>query len=259
MSFLQHYLATYVQYQVWIVIIHGGKLRFLQKKPEEWSDDGEKSDHPYDVQQDKLCKPMEHLVEALIHEMDPLGQYKNIQILTGPELLQSKKQKQAQKKACQLALTYSSTLFPPKEYGIEQAKTVYFSRKDGGLPIVINSGASYSVTPNFQYFVGPIWKCSTKELNGLNAPIHAVGEGEVDWKIQDVFATVRSIRTTVYYVPEASVRLFSPQIYFLKWKHGSYNMDHAGIRLTLKDGTSLTFPYNSGSSLPLMLTTKHFN
>jgi hypothetical protein len=36
-------------------------------------------------------------------------------------------------------------------------------------------------------------------------------------------------------------------------------MDHAGTRLTLKDGTSLTFPYNSGSSLPLMLTTKHFN
>jgi hypothetical protein len=36
-------------------------------------------------------------------------------------------------------------------------------------------------------------------------------------------------------------------------------MDHAGTRLTLKDGTSLTFPYNLGSSLPLMLTTKHFN
>jgi hypothetical protein len=152
-----------------------------------------------------------------------------------------------------------SKLVPPKEYGIEQAKTVYFSRKDGELPIVIDSGASYSVTPNLQDFVGPIRECSTKELNGLNAPINVVGEGEVDWKIQDVFGIVRSIKTTAYYVPEASVRLFSPQIYFLKWKHGSYLMDHAGTRLTLKDGTSLTFPYNSGSSLPLMLTTKHFN
>jgi hypothetical protein len=55
------------------------------------------------------------------------------------------------------------------------------------------------------------------------------------------------------------LRLFSPQIYFLKWKHGSYLMDHAGTKLTLKDGTSLRFPYNSGSSLPLMLPTKHFN
>jgi predicted glycosyltransferase len=78
---------------------------------------------------------MHHLVEALIHKMDPLGQYKNIKIITGPELLQSKKQKKAQKKACQSALTYSSNLVPPKEYGIEQAKTVYFSRKDGELPI----------------------------------------------------------------------------------------------------------------------------
>jgi hypothetical protein len=196
MSFLRRYLATYVQYQVWIVRIHARKLKFLQKKPEEWSNEREKSDHPYDVQQEKLQRPMPHLVEALIHKMDPLGQYKNIKILTGPELLQSKKQKKAQKKVCKSALTYSSNLVPPKEYDIEQAKTVYFSRKDGEPPIVINSGASYSVTLNLQDFVGPIRECSTKELNGLNAPINVVGEGKVDWKIQDVFGTVRSIKTT---------------------------------------------------------------
>jgi hypothetical protein len=70
-----------------------------------------------------------------------------------------------------------SNLVPPKEYGIEQAKVVYFSRKDGELPIVIDSGASYSVTPNLQDFVGLICECSTKELNGLNAPINVVGKG----------------------------------------------------------------------------------
>jgi hypothetical protein len=106
MLFLRRYLAIYVQYQVWIVRIHARKLKFLRKKPEEWSNDGEKADHPYDVQQEKLQRPMPHLVEALIHKMDPLGQYKNIKIITGPELLQSKKQKKAQKKACQSALTY---------------------------------------------------------------------------------------------------------------------------------------------------------
>jgi hypothetical protein len=30
------------------------------------------------------------------------------------------------------------------------------------------------------------------------------------------------------------------------------------VLLTLKDGTTLQFLYNNGSSLPLMLTTKHF-
>jgi hypothetical protein len=36
-------------------------------------------------------------------------------------------------------------------------------------------------------------------------------------------------------------------------------MDHEGTKLTPKDEMSLTFHYNSGSSLPLMLMTKHFN
>jgi hypothetical protein len=35
-------------------------------------------------------------------------------------------------------------------------------------------------------------------------------------------------------------------------------MDHNRSSLTLEDGTTLRFPYNDGSSLPLMLTTKHF-
>jgi hypothetical protein len=105
---------------------------------------------------------MPHLVEALIHQMDPVGQFKNIKLLTGPELLQTKKQVKAQKTQCQSALTCSAELVPSPAYSIEQAKTVYFSRKDGELPIVIDSRASYLVTPNLTDFVGPIRDCSTK-------------------------------------------------------------------------------------------------
>jgi hypothetical protein len=35
-------------------------------------------------------------------------------------------------------------------------------------------------------------------------------------------------------------------------------MDYKGSLLTLRNGTTLQFPYNDGSSLPLMLTTTHF-
>jgi hypothetical protein len=35
-------------------------------------------------------------------------------------------------------------------------------------------------------------------------------------------------------------------------------MDHKGTYLTLKDGTTLDFPYNAGSTLPLMLTAQYF-
>jgi hypothetical protein len=49
----------------------------------------------------ELGPPIGPAMMSDIHQMDPLGQYKNINILTGPELLQStKKQKKAKKKAC---------------------------------------------------------------------------------------------------------------------------------------------------------------
>jgi hypothetical protein len=59
-----------------------------------------------------------------------------------------------------------------------------------------------------------------------------------------MFGNKRKIRTTVYYVPEASIRLFSPQTYYR-------------TTLTLKDGSRIDFPYQE-NNLPLMLTDDHF-
>jgi hypothetical protein len=93
-------------------------------------------------------------------------------------------------------------------------------------------------------------------MNGLNTSIKVIGHGTVKWKIQDLFGTVRSIKTKAFDVPDANVRLFSPQTYFFKNKKATLFLDHAGTTLTLGCGAALAFPYNSGSSLPLMLTTK---
>jgi hypothetical protein len=95
-------------------------------------------------------------------------------------------------------------------------KTVYFSKKEGKLRIVIDSGASYSVTPNVDNFVGPICPYSTTEHNGLNAKITVVGEVEVPWKVQAVLCTIRTVSARAYYVPDAGVQLFLPQLYFMK-------------------------------------------
>jgi hypothetical protein len=76
--------------------------------------------------------------------------------------------------------------------------------------------------------------------------------------VQDLFGMTRKLRTTAYYIPDASERLFLPQVYFQKWSARSFKMDHKGTYLTLKDGTTLDFPYNAGSTLPLMLATKYF-
>jgi hypothetical protein len=115
------------------------------------------------------------------------------------------------------------------------------------------------VTPNLDDFVGPIEKCETSELNGLNATIKVIGQGTVEWKIQDLFGTIRSVKTKAFYVPDASIRLFSPQAYFLKNLQASLFMDHARTTLKLNCGTELQFPYNQGNQLPLILTTKALN
>jgi hypothetical protein len=57
------------------------------------------------------------------------------------------------------------------------------------------------------------------------------------------------------YIPDTPVHLCLPQTYFQKGNPaGSFRMDSY---LTYKDGTTLEFPYNAGSMLPLLLTTNN--
>jgi hypothetical protein len=62
-----------------------------------------------------------------------------------------------------------------------------------------------------------------------------------------------------YYVPMANIRLFSPKVYFDEQNGGSYHMERGMTRLILGDGKHLTFPYQPGSKLQMMLTSIHFN
>jgi hypothetical protein len=71
-----------------------------------------------------------------------------------------------------------------------------------------------------------------------------------------MFGNKRKIRTTAYYVPEASIHLFSPQTYFKEKKAGSLLITHDRTTLTLKDGSRMDFPYQE-NNLPLMLTDNH--
>ncbi len=126
-------------------------------------------------------------------------------------------------------------------------------------PIVIDSGASTSVTPIADDFVGKILPSTIKELNGLNHTTVVAGEGTVEWHIRDFNGVSRLIRTEAQYVPSATIRLFSPQAYFLTNKSGKLELDTQQTTLTLPDGTSLVFPYNSSSKLPLMAPETHFH
>ena len=74
------------------------------------------------------------------------------------------------------------------------------------------------------------------------------------WNIEDFEGTRRCIRTKAYYVPEASVRLFSPQVYIGNDDTAKLVLDKNGTHFTLTDGTVLHFPVGKGNNLPFMLT-----
>jgi hypothetical protein len=58
------------------------------------------------------------------------------------------------------------------------------------------------------------------------------------------------------YVPEGSIRLFSPQVYFQEQRRGHAKIGATGLSWTLTDNTILRFPYAGGSNIPIMLTKK---
>jgi hypothetical protein len=73
-----------------------------------------------------------------------------------------------------------------------------------------------------------------------------------------MFGEKLKIKTISYYVPAASIRLFSPQTYLKEKKAGSLMITHDHSTLTLKDGSRLDFPYQK-SNLSIMLTEEYFN
>ena len=81
-------------------------------------------------------------------------------------------------------------------------------------PVVLDTGASTTITPILSDFVTPIKPTSLQHIKGLSGNARVMGEGIVEWYIVDYWNVTRKIRTKAYYVPAAQIRLFSPQSYF---------------------------------------------
>ena len=132
----------------------------------------------------------------------------------------------------------------------------YQALNPNDVPIVIDSGASYALTPFFEDFIAPLKRSKINELQGLSSKAPVKGQGLVEWTIIDMFGVIRKVQVTAYYVPSAAIRLFSPQSYFQEHNGGGYKMELRKSTLTLGDGSELEFPYNCCSNLPLMLTLR---
>jgi hypothetical protein len=128
-----------------------------------------------------------------------------------------------------------------------------------GLPIVLDTGASWSVTPNVNDFVGEIDPAGVTELKSLDAKIQVHGVGTVKWEIRDAVGEVQTIRTKALYVPSAEVGLFSPQVYLKEHKKGELVCQFDKVLLWLPNGIKLEFLWQELSNLPFMLTDDMFD
>ena len=98
-------------------------------------------------------------------------------------------------------------------FTIANNESIVYHSGNSSPPIVIDTGASVLLTPNKSDFISKICMSHLKELKGLQGETPVLGKGTVEWTIWDLFSAVQTICTEAYYVPDASVRLFSPQTY----------------------------------------------
>ena len=75
-----------------------------------------------------------------------------------------------------------------------------------------------------------------------------------------MFGLVQVIRTKPYYVPEASIRLMSPQQYFREQNDGhvTINEKEMEIHMPRNEGV-LKFAFHCTNNLPFMLLYKHLS
>jgi len=121
-------------------------------------------------------------------------------------------------------------------------------------PVVLDTGASFSLTPFKADFVTPIVSASSKEMKGIADSLHIQGVGTVSWPIRDDFDRTRTVTTQTFHVPDADIRLFSPQRLFQEHQSGRCVIDHLKTSLESPDGGTLEFPCCPSNNLPLMFT-----
>jgi len=121
-------------------------------------------------------------------------------------------------------------------------------------PVVLDTGASFSLTPFTADFVTPMVSTSSKEMKGIANSLRIQGVSTVSWPIRDVFGRTRTVTTQAFCVPDADIRLFSPQRLFQEKQSGRCVIDHLKTSLELPDGGTLEFPCCPNNNLPLMFT-----
>ena len=189
-------------------------------------------------------------LDALLDLLNPLQQFRLLDAMstwatpvTAPDLVNS-----------HVAELYARTLSAPSSTVALDTTVAYLATPGDSIPVVLDTSASVSITPVLSDFVTNLKLAGSRALCGLNdATADVIGVGLVAWSVRDTHGTVHVLCTPAYYIPNATVKLFSPQAYFQSCGGGSCVVTRHNVALTLSEGTTLHFPYQPGRNLPFML------
>ena len=144
-------------------------------------------------------------------------------------------------------------LFLPDRQGF-----LYYNEALEDLPVIFDSGATISVSPDIRDFI-EYEEIATAGITNITGQSSVRGRGKVKWLLYDDKGVAHEIITEAYFVPDAKVRLFSVQLYLGK-NAGSFHMEKAGAHFTFPSNAQLTFrtfDIHSGKcQLPLAYLSK---
>ena len=136
--------------------------------------------------------------------------------------------------------------------------SIYFTKIDQDAILIVDSGASVSITSSLSDFVSTPTPIGAT-LKGLteNTSLAVTGEGLVRWAVRDDHGKQHILETRAYHVPSARVRLFSPQTYLQKEDNpGRFTVAQKSNIFEFADGSKLSFPCDSRSNLPMLRVSR---
>ena len=116
---------------------------------------------------------------------------------------------------------------------------LYYNEALQDLPVIFDTGASVSVSPDLADFTS--YKIvQNGSLTNITGESSVVGIGTIKWTLYDDVGKEHTIFTRGYYVPTAKVHLFSVQLN-LGVHEGSFTMEGASSVFYFNGKDKLTF------------------
>lgn len=113
---------------------------------------------------------------------------------------------------------------------------------------------TFGITPYTADIIPGTLEAVDLDVNNLSGKSKITARGFGHWHVHDKHGTTATIKPFLHVVPDAEVRLLSPQNYFQGLKGGNYTMDKTTTLLTLPSNEILKIPYHHANNLPMIFT-----